>query len=208
MLDLLLGFPVEKSEGKLFIGNKGYHRHSITGGISFADGCLVLVGVFYYPESPHILHHDSIRYPIDKTIEELRGRHGNRWEDFYRQPKRNQYDIMGEHFFLSLTDLQDLMDRLMRFETGFYCGNWEMQDFGYLLGNVMPVGGDKIYFNTLAEQIRQDERTETSDACKRILSRDEGMLLALGIAVASLEKTIFGEVESVQDDSSFVSSYT
>jgi len=206
VLDLILGYPIQKQDHKFFIGNRIYFRNSITAGISFADGCLVLAGCLYYPPDYNGLHYDRECHPIREVREALKSKHGGNWLDYYRKPNRNHYDIIAEYFFTSLTDLEETMDQLRKFETRFCCGNWE-QDFAYKTGSVMPVNGDKTYFNALAEQIRQDPRCQTSDACKRILSKDEGMLLALGIALASLENAIFDEGESVYEDSTFAESY-
>ena len=212
MLDLVYNQEIVKSQGKTFVGARVYARSGFTLGISFQHGIAVLVGVLYYPPEGNALLFDAKFHPIAEKIAVLKSKYQDDWIDRYIPPKENNYDVAGELTFTSLTKLRDEITRLNNIlDCRLVCSNAE-SDFAYSLGQgVIPVIGDRPYLLSHANQILSEDRCETSNACKRVLSRDEPALLALGCAFSSLERMSFYDFSSSYSDvqgQSLASSYT
>jgi hypothetical protein len=212
MLDLVYNQEIVKSDRKIFVGNKVYCRSAFTLGIRFQHGIACLVGVLYFPPEGNALLFDEKFHPIAEKIAVLKSKYQDDWIDRYTPPKENHYDVAGELTFSSLTKLRDELVRLNNtLDCRLVCSNAE-SDFAYSLGKgVIPVIGDRPYLLSHANQILSEDRCETSNACKRVLSRDEPALLALGCAFSSLERMSFYDFSSSYSETremSLVTSYS
>ena len=208
MLDLIYNLPIQKQDRKILVGKKLYCRDGLAAGIAFEHGILVLVGVLFYPPEPYSLKHDADSYPNNVILQFLQDKHGDDWERFYIPPRNNNYDVMGELQFSSLSALRSEIERLSNtFQPRLTCQNTE-QDFAYQIEGVMPVLGDRPYLLAMANQILAEDRCEVSNACKRILSKDEPALMALGCCFATLERQTFYEFGHHYEDSTFAQSYS
>jgi len=192
MLDLAYSLPIQKQDFKVIIGKKVYARGDFAAGIAFERGIMVVAGVLYFPHDSALLHLDRDLYPVSEKILELKSKHGKDYEDFYRCPDKNHYDVLGEAQTTNLTALQDELERARNtFEARLLCRSRE-QDFAYRTASgVMPVSGDKAFLMTHSTQILRENRCEISSGCRMILSNDPDALLALGCCLSSLEQQKF-----------------
>jgi hypothetical protein len=193
----LLNQRTEKQDRKLLIGGLICYRDSIAVGLNYEGKYAVVVGALYYPPHGHDLVNDKNLVPIREIIRDLVDEYGEKWSPHdYRPPQKARYIVLAEYTGTSLSDLNEILERLCRqFEARCYCPS-QHRDFASNSQLCQPVNTvhDKDFLVANVESILEEPgRVRVMQGCQRLANRDGEAVLAAAVAFYEIERRNFME---------------